>query len=90
MWALWRNHDVFEAGTPDRNLPDGELARGTPNPALIPLPERAMPPMPTYKPTQVTLANGETAKRPAFPGYPFYIAALAGHRAVPNPRWTWR
>ncbi|HXG68154.1 MAG TPA: multicopper oxidase domain-containing protein, partial [Blastocatellia bacterium] len=23
MWELWRVHDTFEAGTPDRNLPDG-------------------------------------------------------------------
>ncbi|KFE64245.1 copper oxidase [Hyalangium minutum] len=85
MWSLWRNHDVFEAGTPDRNLPDGELARGVPTPALVPLPGRAMPPMPTYKPTQVTLANGETVKRPAFPGYPFFIASVAGRRAAQPP-----
>ena len=35
MWELWRVHDVFEAGTPDRNLPDAEIAGGTPNPALF-------------------------------------------------------
>ena len=47
MWALWRSHDVFEAGTPDRNLPDAEIADGTPNPAVVPLPHAALPPMPT-------------------------------------------
>jgi manganese oxidase len=28
MWELWRNHDVFERGTHDRNLPDAEIADG--------------------------------------------------------------
>ncbi|NVJ26632.1 copper oxidase, partial [Myxococcus sp. AM011] len=32
MWALWRVHDVFEAGTQDRRLPDGEIPGGTPIP----------------------------------------------------------
>ncbi|HYY42845.1 MAG TPA: hypothetical protein VE775_08955, partial [Pyrinomonadaceae bacterium] len=69
MWELWRNHDVFESGTPDRNLPDAEIAGGTPNPALIPLPNKAMPPMPTAD----------------FKGYPFYVAAQTGHRAPQPP-----
>ncbi len=69
MWELLRSHDVFEAGTPDRNLPDGEIAQGTPTPALVPLPGRAMPPMPT----------------PEFRGYPFYIGAVAGHRPSQPP-----
>jgi hypothetical protein len=68
MWELWRNHDVFEQGTPDRNLPDAEIAGGTPNPAIIPIKGRPMPPMPTED----------------FKGYPFYIAAQAGHRP-PQP-----
>ncbi len=49
MWALWRTHDVFEAGTQldkdgrpvkgvNRALPDPEIAVGTPIPALVPLP----------------------------------------------------
>jgi len=82
MWELWRNHDVFEMGTPlavsagafhtarfalqdgtpapvtitdaagatiaarARALPDGEIAAGTPIPALVPLPGKAMAPMP--------------------------------------------
>ncbi|HEX8456549.1 MAG TPA: hypothetical protein VF656_04440 [Pyrinomonadaceae bacterium] len=69
MWELWRSHDVFEAGTADRNLPDAEIAGGTPNPAIIPLPTKAMPPMPTTE----------------FKGYPFYVAAQAGRRAPQPP-----
>ena len=78
MWALWRNHDVMETGTPlqasgaadafhsvpfalengtpllldastgrrARALPDGEIMAGAPIPALIPLPGKAMPPIP--------------------------------------------
>ncbi len=56
MWALWRVHDVFEAGTeldaagrplPNaRALPDGEIMTGTPIPAVVPLPTLAMAPMP--------------------------------------------
>jgi hypothetical protein len=69
MWELWRVHDVFEAGTADRNLPDGEIAGGTPNPAVVPLPNKAMPPMPSA----------------GFKGYPFYIAAQAGHRPPQPP-----
>ena len=64
MWSLWRVHDTFEAGTeldqngvcvtgkPNRALPDGEIAAGTPTPALIPLPTLGMAPMPA--PVQVT------------------------------------
>jgi hypothetical protein len=58
MWSLWRVHDTFEAGTelddhgvcktdkPNRALPDGEIAAGTPTPALIPMPTLGMAPMP--------------------------------------------
>src|ERR1044071_215173 len=82
MWELWRNHDVFEAGTPDRNLPDGEIADGTPNPAVVPIPYLffknknlspvaavGMPPMPTAD----------------FKGFPFYIAGEAGCGPAPPP-----
>jgi hypothetical protein len=76
MWELWRNHDVFESGTPDRNLPDAEIAGGTPNPAIVPIPGKPMPPMPTAD----------------FKGYPFYIgnngtdlATAAGHRPPQAP-----
>ena len=58
MWALWRVHDVFEEGTeltayPDgeptesaRALPDGEITTGTAIPSIVPLPTKAMAPMP--------------------------------------------
>jgi len=52
MWGLWRNHDVFEAGTVldangrpapgSRALPDGEIAAGTPIPAIVPIPTYAL------------------------------------------------
>jgi hypothetical protein len=78
MWELWRSHDVFEAGTVleangvpaagSRAYQDGEILAGTPVVALVPLPTKAMAPMPT-----VTV-----------PGYPFFSAAVAGHRP-PHP-----
>jgi hypothetical protein len=56
MWSLWRVHDVMELGTkldPDgrpavgaRALPDGEIERGTPIPAVVPMPSLAMAPIP--------------------------------------------
>ena len=57
MWAMWRVHDVFEEGTLldadqrpvpgwNRALPDGEIAPGTPIPAIVPLPTLTMAPMP--------------------------------------------
>ena len=79
MWELWRAHDVFEAGTEldgkgipvpgSRALPDGEIKAGTPTPAIVPLPTLAMAPMPTA----------------ARPGYPFFVPAVAGHRAPKPP-----
>ncbi|MEO8324486.1 MAG: hypothetical protein ABI618_01460, partial [Nitrospirota bacterium] len=85
MWELWRTHDVFEDGTSGlydpkqpmspsnhpgmRNLPDGEILAGTPNPSVVPLPHTPLPPMPTAD----------------FPGYPFYIAGKAGHRPPQPP-----
>ncbi len=74
MWAMWRTHDVFEAGTElekgsdavkscfekdaatgklkpiegcwVRALPDGEIAAGTPIPAVVPIPTLPMASMP--------------------------------------------
>ena len=56
MWAMWRVHDVFEAGTElnssgipidgARALPDGEIISGTPIPGLVPLPSLAIAPIP--------------------------------------------
>ncbi len=57
MWAMWRTHDVFEAGSQlnkdgipvsgTRALPDGEIKAGTPNPAIVPLPTLPMAPLPS-------------------------------------------
>ena len=69
MWELWRNHDVFEDGGEDRKLPDAEIAGGTPNPAVVPIPDKPMPPMPNER----------------FLGYPFYIAGDEGHRPPQPP-----
>ncbi|MFQ5449945.1 MAG: copper oxidase, partial [Nitrospinaceae bacterium] len=86
MWELWRSHDVFEDGS--RRLPDGLegpgtdpytgiTAGGTPVPAIVPVPGLAMPPMPTYGGTELAPTG--------FPGYPFYIAGVAGHRPPQAP-----
>jgi hypothetical protein len=79
MWGLWRNHDVFEAGTVldntgrpapgSRALPDGEIAAGTPIPAIVPIPTSALAPLPSD----------------SMPGYPFYIPGVAGHRPPQPP-----
>jgi manganese oxidase len=79
MWELWRVHDVFESGKPGlydkvsnpqgRWLPDGEIAGGTPNVAIMPLPRTPLPPVPTDD----------------FRGYPFFIAAQPGHRPPQAP-----
>ncbi|MET0554084.1 MAG: hypothetical protein ABW221_13665, partial [Vicinamibacteria bacterium] len=90
MWALYRTHDVFEAGTAmegdrpragSRALPDGEIAAGTPIPAIVPVPTRPMPPMPS----KVEIVDGQVKLAgEGFPGYPFYIPGIAGARA-PHP-----
>ncbi len=69
MWELWRTHDVFEDGSFQRRLPDAEIKVGTENPALVPIPGNALPPMPTKD----------------FAGYPFYIAGEAGQRPPQPP-----
>ncbi|HEX8475577.1 MAG TPA: multicopper oxidase domain-containing protein [Pyrinomonadaceae bacterium] len=92
MWGLWRVHDVFEEGTPldaegrpvpgTRAYPDGEIARGTPIPALVPIPTLAMPPMPQ---AQVSIVNGQPqVAGTGNPGYPFFVPGVAGHRP-PHP-----
>jgi hypothetical protein len=78
-----------------RALPDGEIAVGTPIPAIVPLPGKALPP----PPTPVRLVDGDidrtfntqqaqnafTGASPYFnPGYPFFVPGRSGHRA-PHP-----
>jgi hypothetical protein len=94
MWGLWRVHDVFERGTvldgegrpatgDNRALPDGEIAQGTPIPALIPLPGKPMAPMPG---AAVAIASGQAVVTGSGnPGYPFYIPSKAGHRPPKPP-----
>ncbi|HET9651296.1 MAG TPA: hypothetical protein VFP36_03865, partial [Usitatibacter sp.] len=108
MWSLWRNHDVFEAGTKlaasgsayhttpwalanttpaahSRAYPDGEIAAGTPIPAVVPLPGKAMAPMPVAVEVVAKVGgNGKTVgsvarvtgDRTQNPGYPFWIAGV--------------
>jgi hypothetical protein len=101
MWELWRNHDVFEAGTVldanglpvagARALPDGEIAVGTPIPAVVPLPGRPMAPMPgeVHIAQRVGQPGGQVEfadpNVPVNPGYPFFIAGIAGHRPPTPP-----
>lgn len=81
MWELWRVHDVFEDGT--RKLPDAEIADGTPIPALVPIPTLAMAPMPG---ATVSIVNGQAVVTGSGnPGYPFFIAGVAGHRPPTPP-----
>jgi hypothetical protein len=101
MWELWRSHDVLETGTQldgngrpalgARALPDAEIKRGTPIPAIVPLPGGAalsmakyvMPPLPE---AQVSISNGQAqVSGTGNPGYPFFIAAQAGHRPSHPP-----
>ncbi|HEX7830921.1 MAG TPA: copper oxidase [Thermoanaerobaculia bacterium] len=93
MWALWRVHDVFEWGTTldegtgevapgNRALPDGEIAKGTPIPAIVPLPTLPMPPLPAEN---MIIVNGQVQTvGPGHRGYPFFIPGVAGHRP-PHP-----
>ena len=110
MWSLWRVHDAFEAGTEldangvpvsgegvwNRALPDGEIAEGTPVPALVPLPTLTMAPMPAR--VRVIEAIGDDGQRVGYiaevneqdlaaglnPGFPFFVPGVAGHRP-PHP-----
>jgi manganese oxidase len=96
MWSLWRTHDTFEPGTQldtagrpvagSRAYPDGEIKVGTPIPALVPLPTIAMAPMPG----PVSIVGGQVVLSPtaAYPGYPFFVAAVAGHRPPKPPFFT--
>ena len=93
MWSLWRVHDVFEAGTAldtngrpaanSRALPDGEIAAGTPIPAVVPLPGQPMAPPPG---AAVSIAAGQvTVAGTGNPGYPFFVPGTAGHRPPTPP-----
>jgi len=93
MWSLWRVHDVLEIGTTldanarpasgSRALPDGEIAAGTPIPAVVPLPGVAMAPPPQ---ATASIVGGQIQVTGAGnPGYPFFVPARAGHRPPKPP-----
>lgn len=106
MWALWRVHDVFEEGTQldnqgrpttswNRALPDGEIAAGSPIPALVPMPTLPMAPIAARVKVVPVTVDGTTAGYAAEtdmadpniingPGFPFFIPGVAGQRA-PHP-----
>lgn len=69
--------------TGTRGLPDGEIARGTPIPGLVPIPNMAMAPIPA----QVEIQDGQSVvkEQDKNPGYPFFIAGVAGSRAPQPP-----
>lgn len=90
MWGLWRVHDVFEDGTAldsypagkplpnSRALPDGEIAAGTPTPAVVPLPGRPMAP----EPAPVRLVdNGKEVEVCTDSTYTHCISAVSGTTA---------
>jgi manganese oxidase len=96
MWALWRVHDVFEEGTRldddgrpaigARALPDGEIPRGTPIPAVVPLPGQPMAPPPG---AAVRIVDGQVVLPDPItgnPGFPFFIPGIAGERAPHPPK----
>ena len=63
-------------------------AEGTPIPGIVPLPDHALPVIPTY--AGETYGAGTPAKETAtaetaFPGYPFYVAGQPGHRPPQAP-----
>ncbi|MEM7354438.1 MAG: copper oxidase [Acidobacteriota bacterium] len=93
MWGLWRVHDVFEEGTEldaegrpvpgARALPDGEITRGVPIPALVPLPTLPMAPAPA------AVRLSDDGRRVEVmgegnPGFPFFVPGVAGRRP-PRP-----
>lgn len=95
MWSLWRVHDVFEEGTHldkdqrpetgwNRALPDGEITHGTPIPALVPMPEIPMAPIPAkaqvcavYAPKDFVELSGEKC-----PDKPSPIAQPVGFKTL--------
>ena len=81
MWGLANTTPAPHS----RAYPDGEIATGTPIPAIVPLPGKAFAPMPVAVEVVAKLdANGKavgslakvTGDRTQNPGYPFWIAGI--------------
>jgi len=101
MWSLWRTHDVFEPGTKldrtDVRSANGIARfrrrdrRGSPTPAIVPLPQIAMAPMPARTrivPVKIDAPRGKTPITVGYmtevnpqdikmnPGYPFFVPGM--------------
>ncbi|MCU0905841.1 MAG: hypothetical protein MUF73_00020 [Rhodobacteraceae bacterium] len=79
---------IVRAGSVTSDGAFDPAAEGTPVPGLLPLPEHALPVIPTY--TGETYGAGTPAQETAtaetaFPGYPFYVAGQPGHRPPQAP-----
>lgn len=81
-------------GKPDsgaRALPDGEIVAGTPIPAVVPLPGKALPPMPEAVHVEPrasgvgskAVLSHPNSKQRFNPGYPFWVAGVTEHDDVP-------
>lgn len=92
MWAMWRVNDVLQTGTKlddsgrpaegSRAYPDAEIERGTPIPAVVPLPGQPMAPLAT---ADATIVDGQVVVNGAGnPGFPFFVPGRAGQRP-PRP-----
>ncbi|MHC1743511.1 MAG: copper oxidase [Syntrophobacteraceae bacterium] len=75
-----------------RALPDGEIVAGTPIPAVVPLPGRPMAPVPgrvgVVPREELPGSQVELLEKDKHPGYPFFIAGIAGHRPPRPPLET--
>ena len=99
--ALQAKVNPFDMNAPitgARAYPDGEIEVGTPIPGVVPIPGIPMAPMPgpatvvvgsTLSPplpgSQIDLTGNPLAAPSDNPGYPFNIAAVAGHRPSTPP-----
>lgn len=82
--ALWGKADATPAPGA-RAYPDGEIVAGVPIPAVVPLPGKALPPLPGEVSVVQKLAadnvtvvgsNAKVIDRTKNPGYPFWIAGI--------------
>lgn len=96
-FTLEKDRPMSRAGSVDRDNGSwlgglGSGGKGTPVPAIVPLPGEALPVMPTYAASTEVAAvaddEGDGEAKPSeapLPGYPFYIAGEEGHRPPQAP-----